>query len=150
MAQSATAHLPPSYLISVRHARPGSLSAPAAVAIPQARAPALIRTAGGTRVTEPVTVQSATRTVVLNSPAYAGWQLPGFRTTAQFGVTVAFTRPGSLGRQGRLAATYGPSRLVKVCDIAGPCLVVGDIALLAIALICVRRRNRGSYQRRVP
>jgi hypothetical protein len=61
---------------------------------------------------------------VLNSPAYAGWQLPGFRTTGQFGVTVAFTRPGSLGRQGKLAATYGPSRPVKVCDIAGHCLVV--------------------------
>jgi hypothetical protein len=133
------------YLIQVRHARPGPLSAPAAAAIPRARAPALIRTAGGTRVAEPVTVPRATRTVVLTSPAYAGWQLPGFGTTTQFGVTAAFTRPGSPGRAARLVATYGPWRLVEVCDLAGACLAAGDIALLAIALRRVRRRVRAPH-----
>ena len=129
------------YLIQVRDAGPGPLSVPAAAAIPPGRAPALIRTAGGTRVSEPVNLQSTTRTVVLTSPAYAGWQLPGFRTTTQFGVTVAFTRPGSLGRQARLVAAYGPWQLVKLCDIAGAGLVVADIALLVIALLYVRRRD---------
>jgi hypothetical protein len=139
------------YLIQVRYAGPGPLSAPAAAAIPPAGAPALIPTAGGTRVWEPLDVPSAARTVVLTDPAYAGWQLPGFGTTTQFGVTVAFTRPQSLGRQARLVATYGPWRLVKACDIAGACLVLGDLALLAFCLAgpehrdyvrIIRRRRR--------
>jgi hypothetical protein len=129
------------YLIQVRHARPGPLSGPAAVVASQARAPALIRTGEDTGVTAPVNVQSATRTVVLTNPAYAGWQLPGFRTVTQFGVTVAFTRPGRPGQQARLVATYGPARLVKACDIAGVGLMAADIALLVIALTGVRRRK---------
>jgi hypothetical protein len=101
-----------------------------------------MRTATATSVTAPVSVPGAARTVVLTSPAYAGWQLPGFRTTAQFGVTVAFTRPGSLSRPARLVATYGPARLVRACDIAGAGLAAADFALLAIGLIRVRRRDR--------
>jgi hypothetical protein len=130
------------YLIQVRRAGPGLLSAPAPAALPQARAPAVMRTAAGTSVTAPVNVHSAARTVVLTNPAYAGWQLPGFRTTTQFGVTVAFTRPGSLSRPARLVATYGPARLVRACDIAGAGLAAADLALLSIGLICARRRDR--------
>ena len=130
------------YLIQVRQAGPGPLSLPAAAAIPPARPPAVIRAAGGTRVAEPVNVPSATRTVVLTDPAYPGWQLPGFRATTQFGVSVAFTRLRSSGRPARLVATYGPWRLVKACDIAGIFLVAADLTLLAIALIGVRRRVR--------
>jgi len=130
------------YLIQVRHAGPGPLTAPAAAVVPQARAPAVIRAATGTSVAEPVNLPAATRTVVLTDPAYPGWGLPGFRTTTQFGVTVAFTRPAGPGRPARLVATYGPWRLVKACDLAGAFLAVVDLALLAFALTRVRRRDR--------
>ena len=36
---------------------------------------------------------------MLTNPAYAGWQLPGFRTTSQFGVTVAFISLKGPGHQ---------------------------------------------------
>jgi hypothetical protein len=129
------------YLIQVRHARPGPLALPAAVAIPPAPAPASIRAAAGTPVTQPVDVGRATRTVVLTNPAYPGWRLAGFRTNSQFGVTVAFTRPRGPDSSAVRTAVYGPWRLVRACDVAGACLVAVDAGLLAAVL--VRRRVNG-------
>jgi hypothetical protein len=129
------------YLIQVRHARPGPLILPAALADPSAPAPAPIRTAAGTPVTQPVSVGHATRTVVLTDPAYPGWRLTGFRTITQFGVTVAFTRPRGAGSDAVRTAVYGPWRLVRACDVAGAFLLAADLGLLAAVLI--RRRAAG-------
>ena len=129
------------YLIQVRHARPGPLDVPATAGIRPVPTPTLIKTAGSTPVSESVNLQHASRTVVLTKPAYAGWQLAGYRTTSQFGVTAAFTISRGPGRPAAwLAATYGPWRLVEACDIAGICLAAGDLGLLAIVLILYRRR----------
>jgi hypothetical protein len=127
------------YLIRVRHARSGPLTLPATVAIPSAQPPAPLRTVGGTPVTQPVGVGPVARTVVLTNPAYSGWRLAGFRSTTQFGVAVAFTRPAGTGRRGIRAAVYEPWRLVRACDVTGACLLAGDLALLAAVLI--RRRD---------
>ena len=75
---------------------------------------------------------------MLTAPAYAGWHMPGFRTTAQFGVTAAFTRARGIRHQAMLAATYRPWRLVEVWDIVGAGLVVVDAALFMTALIRFR------------
>ena len=132
------------YLIQVRHARPGPLNMPAAAAIQPDRAPAIMKTAGGTSVSESVDLQHSTRAVVLTKPDYAGWQLNGFGTASQFGVTVAFTSDKGLSRPARLAATYGPWRLIEQSDIGGVCLAAGDLALLVTAVIRYRRRRRTS------
>jgi hypothetical protein len=129
-----------SYLIRVRNARPGALVTPPLTASgPLSDGPRLVKTSRGTPVFQPVVLERLTRTVVLTAPAYAGWQLPGFRTTSQFGVTVAFTRGRGLRHQARLAATYGPWRLVEVWDIVGASLVAVDVALFMIAFIRFRR-----------
>jgi hypothetical protein len=130
------------YLIQVRDARPGPLNMPTSTGIQPYQTATLIKTAGGTSVSESVALAGATRTVVLTNPAYAGWQLTRFGTTSQFGVTVAFTSAKGLGHPARLVAIYGPWRLIEVCDIVGACLAVGDLALLAIALICCKGRAR--------
>jgi hypothetical protein len=130
------------YLIQVRDARPGPLNVPTSTAIEPHRTATIIKTAGGTPVSESVALPGTTRTVVLTNPAYAGWQLTGFGTTSQFGVAVAFTSAKGPSHQARLVAAYGPWRLIKECDIGGACLAVGDLALLAIVVIRYRRRAR--------
>ena len=77
----------------------------------------------------------ATRTVVLTNPAYAGWQLTGFGTTSQFGVTVAFSSARGPSHPAKLVATYAPWQLIKECDIAGVCLLIVAGGLLAISVI---------------
>ena len=129
------------YLIQVRHARPGPLALPAALTIPPALAPASLRAIAGTPVAQRVRVGPKTRTVVLTNPANPGWRLAGFRTSSQFGVTVAFTRPRGAGPGAVRTAVYGPWRLVQFCDVAGACLVVADAGLLVAVL--VRRRVNG-------
>ena len=134
------------YLIRVAHARPGPLIAPAALGVP--RAAAVIKVAHSTPVSASVDLPRAIGPVVLTYPDYAGWQLPGYRTASQFGVTTAFTSlPGTgrqtTGRQAWLVATYTPWRLVQACDIAGLCLAAADVGLLGIVLIR-RRRRAGS------
>lgn len=127
------------YLIRVRNARPGTLATPPLTATgPLPSGPGLLKTSRATPVFQPVTLERLTRTVVLTAPAYAGWHMPGFRTTAQFGVTAAFTRARGIRHQAMLAATYGPWRLVEVWDIVGAGLVVVDAALFMIALIRFR------------
>ena len=129
------------YLIQVREARPGPLDLPAITSQPHP-AVTVIKTDGGTPVSESVTLPRATRTVVLTNPAYQGWHLTGFGTTSQFGVTVAFSRANGPSHPARLVATYGPWRLIKDCDIGGACLATADLALLGIILIRYRRRAR--------
>ncbi len=127
------------YLIRVRDARPGALTTPPlTVTGPPPSGPRLEKTSRATSVSQSVTLERLTRTVVLTVPAYAGWHMPGFRTTAQFGVTAAFTRARGMRRQAVLTATYGPWRLVEVWDIVGAGLVVVDAALFMIALIRFR------------
>jgi len=128
------------YLIRVVHAGPGPLIAPAGIRVP--RAPAVIKVARSTPVSASLAGSAASGPVVLTYPAYAGWQIPGFRTASQFGVTTAFTSLPGTRPQARLVATYTPWRLVKACDIGGLCLAVGDVALLAIVSIRRRRRAR--------
>jgi hypothetical protein len=130
-----------SYLIQVRHAGPGPVDMPATAAVHPVPAATLVRSVGSSPVSRPVTLQSATRTVVITNPAYTGWQLAGFRTTSQFGVTAAFTDSAGLGHPATLVATYGPWRLVHVWDVVGACLAAADMALLAIVLIRSRRRT---------
>ena len=130
------------YLIQVRDARPGPLDPLAITSIEPHRATTVIKTDGGTPVTESVTLPRATRTVVLTNPAYQGWQLTGFGTTSQFGVTVAFSSANAASDPARLVATYGPWRLIRDCDIGGACLALGDLALLAVVMIRHRRRAR--------
>lgn len=129
------------YLIRVAHARPGPLIAPAAIGTP--RAPAVIKVAGSTPASATLDLPPAAWPVVLTYPAYPGWQLPGFSATAQFGVTTAFTgRPGTASRT-RLTATYAPWRVIEGWDIAGLCLAMADIGLLALVLIRRRLRTPG-------
>ncbi len=130
------------YLIQVRHAHPGPLYAPANIASEPSSAPLLIRTAGGSPVSQPLDLPGATQTVVLTDPAYPGWRLPGFRTASQFGVTVAFTGHADAPGHVRLVAGYGPWRLVEACDLAGAFILAADVTLLSIFL--VRRRSRAA------
>ena len=126
------------YLIRVRHPRPGPLTLPATATA--SGSPAPLRAVGGTSVSQPVGVGPAVQTVVLTNPAYPGWRLAGFRSTAQFGVTVAFTRPAGTGPHAVRTAVYEPWRLVRACDVAGICLLAGDLVLLAAVAI----RHRGT------
>ena len=118
------------YFIQVRHARPGPLHAPALNATEELQAPALARPRADRPFTGPIDLHAAIRTVVLTNPAYAGWHLSGFRATSQFGVTVAFTGQADAPHHAWLVASYGPWRLVEVCDVAGACLLAVDVALL--------------------
>jgi hypothetical protein len=130
------------YLIHVRHARPGPVEVPETGVVPSYRTATPIRATGGTLVAESLDIPARARVVVLTDPAYAGWRLAGFRTTSQFGTTVAFTRSTPPDRDTVLVATYGPWQLVEKCDVVGCCLAVGVVVLLITLFF--RRRPRVS------
>ena len=121
-------------LVHVQHARPGPLAVPARS--PGVAAAAQVHAAAATPVAQPLDLTGSPRTVVLTRPAFAGWSLAGYRTTSQFGVSVAFTRvQGAHGASGAVA-TYTPWRLVQVSD-------VGGFALLAMVAASSPSRPRG-------
>ena len=88
------------YLIQVRRAGPGPVELPAAAAAAPVPAATLVKTVSSSPVTRPVTVQGATRTVVITNPAYAGWQLrriPGYLSVWRYCGLHGCIRPGSPG-----------------------------------------------------
>ncbi len=130
------------YLIRVRHAAPGPVSEPSDVAAAAPRSPASVKVTNSTPVSGVIDVPAGTGTIVLSKPAYAHWQMPGFRPVSQFGAALAFTST----RKSRSAVTatvgYGPWQLVRECDAIGAGLAAADVALL-IVLALRRRRRKG-------
>ena len=125
------------YLITVRHARPGPLRIGKADSKPNA-SPKPLRTIARTSVSETVADIGRGLPIVLTSPAYAGWRLPGYKSIPQFGVTVAFLPralppSGARVRPRTAQALYGPWRLVWTCDVLGGSLLLIDVMAFCLA-----------------
>ena len=125
------------YLVTVRHARPGPLVAPA-LRTP-AVAPAVLDATAGSPVAQQLELTAATRRIVLSNPDFSGWRLGGFRTASQFGVTVAFTtgRPPPTGPE---VASFGPYGRVERWDAIGALLALATLVLLGVLLRRARAR----------
>ena len=125
------------YLVRVAHARPGPLSLPAGLALAP-EPPRVLSVAPASAVAQSFTPTPGARHVVLTLPAYRGWAAPGFKTTSQFGVTVALSRSGA-ARTGPVTARYGPFGVVEAWDVVGGALLGLDVA---VAVVASRRRER--------
>jgi hypothetical protein len=123
------------YLVEVQHARPGPLVMPRMASISAPQAPTILRVTRNTPVSEAFYLKGGPRMVVLTDPSYSGWQLTGFSTTSQFGVTVAFKNSTNIRRSMLAVAVYGPWRFDEACDIIGAFLVLADVVLLAVIFI---------------
>jgi hypothetical protein len=134
------------YRISVAHARPGPLVAPRR--IPAALAPIAVEAPTATPVRQPLQLDAATSRIVLaTTPAAPGWQLPGYRAGAQFGVTLAFTDAGG-PQSGTVAATFAPNGVVRTSDQLGFVLALACLLVLAFALgVSYRRRGDADSRR---
>jgi hypothetical protein len=129
------------YLIDVRHARPGPLVLAPHVSAATAQRPRVLSLAHSSLVAQSFSPGRHARDVVLTVPAYQGWTLADYRTTSQFGVTVAFTRSGAPA-SGEVTARYGPWGLVETWDIIGAVLLAGDLAVLAVFALGRMRHRR--------
>jgi hypothetical protein len=129
------------YLVHVTAPRPGPLVAP-----PLSRRPVTPRfldDAGGSTVKRPVLVEAPVHAIVLTDPAFPGWRLDGYRTTSQFGATVAFEGPASA--RGIVLAAYGPWRTARDWDLIGMALLAADLAVLLVAWRWQRRRMQEDH-----
>ncbi|MGH9019862.1 MAG: hypothetical protein ACRDV0_02465, partial [Acidimicrobiales bacterium] len=130
------------YLIHVRHPRPGPVLLPPGVTVAAPASPRVLSLSPGSSVAQSFTPTADARDVVLTAPTYAGWTAPGFSTTSQFGVTVAFSRTATAATA-PVSARYGPFGLVRSSDVLGAVLLGLDLAVLGTyATRAARRRAR--------
>lgn len=129
------------YRIAVEHAGPGPLVAPRSLPAPVAPVALVATTSSPIRQT--LRLEAASPTVVLTASDFSGWHLSGYRTTSQFGVTVAFR---AIGRPppGEVVAAFGPGSLVRTWDLVGVVLLCCTLVALASAARRTPRRHRST------
>ena len=129
------------YLIHVTHARPGLVTLPSNLSLSPPQSPRILSLSPSSPVSQSFAPTLSARDVVLTAPDYPGWSVPGFSTTAQFGVTVAFTRSAT-GASATVTARYGPFGLVQLWYVVGGALVTLDLGVIAVYATGLARRPR--------